>query len=301
MIYRAALISAIVLVFSASFWAHHWVAASAKPAPTPPDRCRRIISVAPSITETLYALNLGDRLAGVSRYCTFPPEVQGKPRVGGYYDPNFEAVVALRPDLVIMLKEHEESLPGFRKLNLNTLVVNHKTIEGIIASFRAIGRACGNEAEGRQMAESFENRLRQIREKTQGLPRPRVLLALDRTFGSGHVADVYIAGVDDYFDRILELAGGENVYLHRGVRNPVVSAEGIAWLNPDVIIDVVRKEVLENHDRQAILADWNELGRVEAVRNGRVLIFDQDYASVPGPRFLALVEDLTRALHPEAE
>ena len=107
--------------------------------------------------------------------------------------------------------------------------------------------------------------------------------------------------MDDYFDRIIELAGGQNVYRERGVRNPVVSAEGISWLNPDVIIDVVRKEVLEHVDRQAIVADWNELGQVEAVRKHRVLVFDQDYATVPGPRFIDLVEDLTRVLHPEVK
>jgi iron complex transport system substrate-binding protein len=301
MVYRITLVAAIVLVFSASLLAHKWLPRPIRPESVPSQRCGRIVSMAPSITETLYALGLGDRVVGVTRYCEYPPEVKDKPRIGGYYDPNFEAIVALRPDMVIMLEEHAESLPGFEKLKLGTLVVYHKTIEGIIQSFRTIGRVCGKEAEGNCMAEQYENRLRQIEEKTRRLPRPRVLLALDRTLGRGHLADVYVVGADNYFDRIIELAGGRNVYQQRGIRYPVVSPEGILWLNPDVIIDLVPKSALEQTDRQTLLADWNELAGVEAVKNHRVLVFDRDYDFVPGPRFIRLVEDLAQVLHPEVK
>ncbi len=293
--------AAIVLVFAATLLAHKRIDATTRPKAMPLWQCRRIVSMSPSITETLYALGLGDRVVGVTRYCQYPPEVKDKVRIGGYYDPNFEAIVALKPDLVVMLEEQEQSLPGFEKLNLETLVVCHKTVEGIIDSFRTIGRACGKGPEGRRMARDYENRLKRIHDKMQGAPRPRVLMALDRTFGRGHLADVYITGADGYFDKIIELAGGQNVYRQRGVRNPVVSPEGIMGLNPDVIIDLVRKDVLEQFDRQTILADWNELRQVEAVKNHRVLIFDQDYAWVPGPRFVRMVEDLARALHPEVK
>ena len=301
MVYRITLASLIVLVFSASLLAHRRLDEPLRPEVTPLWQCRRIVSMAPSITETLYALGLGDRVVGVTRYCEYPPQVKDKPRIGGYYDPNFEAILALKPDLVIMLEEHEESLSGFEKLNLETLVVSHKTIEGIIQSFRTIGRVCGRGPEGRRMAYEYENRLRRIQERTHALPRPRVLLALDRTLGRGHLADVYVVGADDYFDRIIELAGGQNVYQQRGVRYPVVSPEGILWLNPDVIVDLVPKSALQETDRGTLVADWDELAGVEAVKNHRVLIFDQDYDFVPGPRFIRLVEDLARALHPEVK
>lgn len=301
MVHRITLIAAILLAFSASILAHRRLDDPMRPEIMPLWQCRRIVSMAPSITETLYALGLGDRVVGVTRYCEYPPEVKDKPRVGGYYDPNFEAIVALQPDLVVMLEKHEQSLPGLEKLKLETLVVSHKTIEGIIESFRTIGRVCGKGVEGRRMAYDYQNRLRRIRDKTEHLPRPRVLFALDRTMGRGHLADVYVVGADDYFDRIIELAGGENVYRGQGVRYPVVSSEGILWLNPDVIVDLAPKQVLEQTDRQTLVSDWDELGQVEAVKKHRVLVFDQDYASIPGPRFLRLVEDLARVLHPEVD
>jgi len=298
MYYRVALISAIAMTFAASLEANRRLDGSAAPAPKASESCRRIVSVAPSITETLYALGLGPRVAGVTRYCAYPPEVRQKPHIGGYYDPNFEAVVALRPDLVVMLDDHERSLPGFRQLGMNTLVVSHRTVEGIVDSFRAIGAACGRTNEGRRLAREYENRLARLRDRTEGRLRPRVLLALDRTFGQGRLADIYVAGVDGYFDRIIHWAGGQNAFSGRGVRNPVVSSEGVAWLNPDVIVDLAPGKLVEQLGREAIAADWNELQRVEAVRHGRVYVIDQDYALVPGPRFIRLVEDLAALLHP---
>ena len=138
-------------------------------------QCRSIVSIAPSITETLFALGLGDRVVGVSKFSNYPPEVKEIPCIGGHLDPNLEAILALKPDLVIMLEEQRESLSALAKLNLETLVVNHQTTSGIIDSFRRIGRVCGRGPEGRRMAQDYEDRLKQIRTKTEHLPRPRVL------------------------------------------------------------------------------------------------------------------------------
>ncbi|MEN6407671.1 MAG: helical backbone metal receptor [Thermoguttaceae bacterium] len=297
---RTILITAIVLLFSVSLWANRWMGESDRAAVAAGDS-HRIISMAPSITETLYALGLGDRVVGVTRYCAYPPEVAQKNRTGGYYDPNFEAMVRLHPDLIVMLDDHWQSLPEFQKLHIPVLVVSHRTVEGILDSFRTIGRIAGREEAGRRLAQQYTQRLQAIRRRTEGKSCPRVLLALDRTFGRGQLADVYLAGVDGYFDRILQWAGGQNAYQQRGVRNPIVSPEGIAWLNPEVIVDLAPKKVVDDLGRSAIVADWSSLPRVEAVRRHRVFVIDQDYALVPGPRFIRLVEDLAELLHPDAK
>ena len=289
------------MIFAGSLMANRRLGEPLRPEYTPRWACRRIVSMAPSITETLYALGLGDRVVGVSRFCEYPPAAREKPTVGGYYDPNLEALVTLRPDLVIMLKEQAKSMPAIQKLNLETLVVNQQTIEGTIDSFRAIGRRCGRGPEGRALARQFQQRLDWIRAKTAGLQRPRVLFVLDRTFSSSHLADIYVAGADDFFDTIIELAGGQNACRVRSVRNPVVAPEGIMRLDPDVIVDLAQTEVLKKRNPQAIRADWNELAMVKAVRDGRVLIFDKSNAFIPGPRLIQSVEDLARALHPEVD
>ena len=260
--------------------------------------------MSPSITETLYALGLGDRVVGVGRDCHYPPEVENVKKtgnVGGYYDPNLEVIVALKPDLVIMLEEQALALPNFEKLGLETLAISHQTVTGVIESFGTIGGKCGRGPEGRQMARDLQNRVDRIRRRTRNLPRPRVLFVLDRTFGRGHLSDLYVAADDNYIDTIIDWAGGKNAYSRRGVRYPVVSTEGILGLNPDVIVDLVQQGLVRQFGRQKLLDDWNDVKGVNAVKNGRVLLFDQDYACVPGPRFIRLVEDLARQIHPEVD
>ena len=303
--YRLTLIAAIFLVFAGSLLAQKRIDVPTRPEASPRWQCRRIVSMSPSITETLYALGLGDRVVGVARDCHYPPEVEKVKEtggdVGGYYDPNLEAVLMLKPDLVVMLEEQALALPNFEKLKLETLVVSHLTVQGIIESFSIIGGKCGNGPEGRQMTRDFQDRVDRIRRRTQRLSRPRVLFVLDRTFGRGHLSDLYVAADDSYIDTIIDWAGGQNAYQRRGVRYPVVSTEGILKLNPDVIVDLVPPGVASGLSRQTLLDDWNDVKAVAAVKDHRVLIFDQDYACVPGPRFLRLVEDLARQLHPEVE
>ncbi|MCD4727821.1 MAG: hypothetical protein K8R46_09175, partial [Pirellulales bacterium] len=105
----------------------------------------------------------------------------------------------------------------------------------------------------------------------------------------------------DYFDTIIELAGGRNACRVQSVRNPVVSPEGLLRLDPDVIVDLARPDELKKHSQQTIRADWKELSRIKAVYSGQLLIFEKSYACIPGPRLIQLVEDLARVLHPGVE
>ena len=199
-----------------------------------PDHCRRIVSMAPSITETLFALGLGDRVVGVTRYCSYPTEAKELPRIGGYLDPNFEAIVALKPDLVVMLIENEQSLPAFAKLGMTSLSVCHQNVDGILDSLLHIGQACDAEETARSLAADLQARMGRVRRKTAGLQRPRVLCAIERTLGSGTLEDVYVAGTNGFFDKIITLAGGRNAYRGQAAAFPVVSSEGILEMNPQV-------------------------------------------------------------------
>ncbi len=266
-----------------------------------PRRCGRIVSMAPSVTEALFALGLGDRVVGVTRFCKYPPEVEGRAIIGGYHDPNFEAIVALRPDLVVMLVEHRQLLPAFRKLDLSTCEVNHQTIDGVLESFSAIGRACGEGERAARVRGKMERRLERVRRKTAGLARPRVMFAIDRILGTGRLETVYVAGPDGFFDKMIELAGGQNAFQGGKVRFPVVSSEGILRINPEVIVDMVSGMSERRPAEAAILADWQQLPEVDAVRHGRVYVVAEQYAFVPGPRLVLLVERLARLIHPELD
>lgn len=295
------LAATVVLVFVGSHLARdellsHIPALNRSEASLPP-RAQRIISMAPSVTETLFALGLGDRVVGVSRFCHYPPEAEEKPRIGGLFDPNFEAIVAARPDLIVMLDGSLQNRPAFEKLGLPTLMVNHRNIDGILASFTEIGRACGVPEKGEAMADDLKARIERIKTEVAGQPRPRVMFAVERTLGTGQVQDVYVAGADGHLDGIIAMAGGQNAY-QGTVRFPVISSEGILKLNPEVIVDMVPR-LIPGADREKIASDWQQLQQVDAVKHGRVYVLDDDYVSIPGPRFILFVEKLARLIHPE--
>jgi iron complex transport system substrate-binding protein len=297
---KFSIIAASLLLFAVCFTLREWYFPGANASNVEPGVYNRIVSMAPSVTETLCALGLGNRLVGVTKYCKYPAEVQKLPKVGGFLDPNFEAILALKPDLVLLLEEHARSLPGFQKLGLKIKVLCHKNVEGIIESLQTVGGICGVEDRGRRAVVDIQSRLERIRKKTAHAKRPRVLIALDRIPGGGLV-DVYIAGTDGFFDKMIELAGGENVYRGGSVSFPVVSAEGIMRMNPDVIVDLVSGLDQGQLQSEQGKADWQSLVGVEAVKRHRVYAINRDYATVPGPRFIMFVEDLARLLHPELE
>jgi iron complex transport system substrate-binding protein len=262
---------------------------------------QRIISLSPSITEILFALGLGDRVVGVTRYCDYPSEATTKAKIGGLHDPNFEAIVVSEPDLVIMREASEESMVPFRELELETLTVSHKTVEGILHSIVTIGRRCGAEDRAEELVADIKGQIATIEQKTAGLERPRVMFAVERTLGTGRIEDVYVAGRDGFIDRIITLAGGRNACPETAAGFPVVSSEGILRMNPEVILDMVPILVQEKHDKETVLADWQQLPELEAVRSGRVYLLDDDYAFIPGPRLVLLAKKLARLIHPEVD
>lgn len=262
---------------------------------------RRIVSLAPSVTETLFALGLGDRVVGITRFCVYPPEVETKVRVGGLFDPNFEAIVALKPDLVVLLANDDATEATLGALDIRTLTVDHRDIEGILDSIELLGRAGGVERTAAMMVGDLRRRMDRVRAKTAGQPRRRVLLAISRALGTDAIEDVYVAGDSPYFNRVLDLAGGQSVFLEEKTAFPVVSAEGILYANPDVIVDLVPNVSHEMQDADTLLDDWRQLAEAAAVRQGRVYLLEDDFAAVPGPRFILLVEKLAQVLHPEVD
>ncbi|NLY01183.1 MAG: cobalamin-binding protein [Rhodopirellula sp.] len=263
--------------------------------------CSRIVSMSPSITETLFALGLGERVVGVTRYCNYPPEAKALPQIGGWLDPSYEAIVALRPDLIVTREGSDQSTATLRQLGLDTLVVHHDHLEGILDSFTTIGGRCGADGEAERLVGQIRQKMDEIRQRTASLPRPRVLFVAERTLDSGEIQDLYAAGADGFINRVIELAGGSNVCAETAGGFPVLSAEGILKLNPEVIVDLVPNLPQQPRDRQALLGDWRQLAELDAVRHGRVHVLDDDYAFIPGPRFILLAEKLARLFHPEED
>lgn len=296
---RFLLAAAILLVFAGSFLARGLVSEPPAEPSSHAEPYRRIVSMAPSVTEILFALGLGDRVVGVTRFCDYPPEARTRAKIGGLLDPNLEALVTLRPDLVIMLQAHERSEPALKELGLDTLVVSHRRLEGVVASITTIGGALGRRRKAERMVAQLDARVARIRERTTGRRRPRVLLSVYRSVRRGELEEVTVAAQDGYFDKLIEIAGGRNACPDTAAPFPQVSREGILAMQPEVIFDVVRPMSQQRPDRRAILAAWRQF--LEAAGSGdvRVHLLDDDFAAVPGPRFILLAEKLARLTHPE--
>jgi iron complex transport system substrate-binding protein len=249
---------------------------------------RRIISFAPSITETLFALGLGNRVVGVTRFCYFPLEVKKIPKVGGYLDPNYEMILSLKPDLVLLLQEHSQLADFLTKNKVRFVRIDNENLEGILNSFTIIGRLCGKEAEAGSL-------IKEIRAETVSdtvrTRRPRMLVCIGRDNpGSGMVAKAFIAGPKTFYSDLICSAGGVNAYTDTVFAYPEFSSEGIMRLAPDIIVDLMAGVSGINCDM--VKKDWGKLGTVPAVKNGMVFSPERDYLSIPGPRILLILRDL---------
>ena len=260
---------------------------------------KRIVSMAPNITETLFALGLGERVAGVTRFCVYPPEARKKRKVGGFLDPNYEAIVVLEPDLVLLLPEQERVREYLTELGLYYEVVHNRTVSEILATITTVGSLCRVETRAQELVEDIKKWMDSIRNRNIDALRPRVLITVGRTMGSGSLRDVCITGGNTFYDELIACAGGENAYDGAKIAYPVVSAEGILHMNPEIIIELLPNIKETGLDETDILKDWESLPDIDAVKSGRVFIVQSDYSVVPGPRFILFLEDLARMIHPE--
>jgi len=265
----------------------------------PHHKIERIISLSPSTTETLFALGLGNKVVGRTRFCNYPPEAKSIKEVGGYVDPNYEAMIALQPDLVILLPEQEKVKQYLNNLNVHFLEVNNKTIQDIKNTIKVIGDSCNVKIEAEKLLATINKTITTIKSATKNLPKPKVLISIGRTFGTGTIKDVYIAGKNTFYDELISLAGGINAFQDSSANYPMLSAEGIIHLNPQLIIDFVTDVNSCGLDNKTILNDWKSITSVDAVINNNVKIFTGDYIVIPGPRFILLLKDLAKAIHPD--
>jgi iron complex transport system substrate-binding protein len=232
----------------------------------------RVISLTPSVTETLYRLGAGDMVAARTRYCSFPPEVKEKPELGGLFDINYEAVVALSADLVILSELQTDVISRLKALGINGLAVDHNTFNGVLDSFPVIGEAVG--ADGIALREEIYEKIAAIREKVKGYPSKKVIVAVS-TEGGRFIA----AGNDGFYNETLKLLNAENPFAE-SPHYTSVTKEGLIWIKPDIIASL----------------SYSEEERSEA----GFCVITGSFGFTPGPRFPLLMESLARCIYPEA-
>ena len=249
---------------------------------------QRIISLAPSHTEILYELGLGDRIVGVTSYCNFPPEADGVPHVGGFSDVDFEQVVGLAPDLVLASTIHmAEVVPRLEDLGITVFVIHPPTVHAVLDAILTAGLITGRSIVAAQLVAGLQDRIDAVLEAIAGASPPKVFWELG--------PDLYTAGPGSFIDDLIQLAGGRNVAAGASSQWPQLSVEAIVMANPDVLV-LADHNYGETAEKVADRPGWGEL---EAVKKGRIVeLSDDDLFSRPGPRIVDALEFLARAFHP---
>jgi iron complex transport system substrate-binding protein len=251
----------------------------------------RIISLAPSLTETIYALGAEDRLVGDTDYCDYPPAAQKKPKVGGVMDPNLEQIAALHPDLVLLTKEGNrlETANALDSLGIPTYATDAHTIDQIISSTQKLADVLHVSEEGKLLAEDLQKRLDALQAKLSGIPPRRVLFIV-------WPEPLQSIGKNTFVADALRRAGAVSV-VDSNQDWPQVSLEEVARLQPDELVFAPSHSGGSGDDFDAIAnrPGWEIL---DAVKNRRYALAS-DAIVRPAPRIVSVIEDLARQFHPE--
>ena len=257
-----------------------------------PQSIHRIVSLAPNLTETIYALGLQDRLVGDTDYCDFPAEAQQKPKVGGAVNPSLEVIAALHPDLVLVTKSLNrlETVNALAEIGIPSYATDPHTVDAIIASIAHLADLLGATETGPTLAATLERELAALHDHLSGLPSRRVLFIV-------WTEPLISIGKDTFIADALRYAGAMSV-IDSSQSWPQINLEEVVRLQPEFLIFVESHSGAAPHsiDALAELPGWRLLN---AVRNRRYATIS-DAINRPAPRLLSAVEDLARQLHPEA-
>lgn len=264
----------------------------------PPLERKGIITMAPHLTETVFALGQGKRVIAVGSFDDFPPEAASLPKVGGYIDPNLEKIAALSPELLI-LPGKDQKVTDFAALKaIPVLNVNMDSLATIDAGIVTIGTAlgCANEADA--LRARIAGELAATRQAVQGLPRPKVLIITMRT--EHNLNSLYTANRTSFISEVVDCAGGDNIFADAATNYLKASKETVVVREPEVIVELHAGEQLDEKEQAQYIADWQQLPMLPAVQQGRIYLVLESHAARPGPRVPEIARIVAKCLHPEA-
>jgi len=250
---------------------------------------QRIVSLTPSVTEILFALGAGDEVVGVSQYSDFPPQATRLPQVGSFLTPNLEAIVALRPTLVIGigLSSETRQIRALREMGCSILTIRDDSVAEIEESIREIGRMTDRPEAARSLLEKLNAQIDEVRTTVSKLPRVSVLMLV------GHEPLIAV-GPGTFLDNLLKLCNADNIADSLGQQWPKLSIEYVIAMKPQVILDGQM-----GSDPAAPAQFWQKYPTIPAVRNHRVYGYPSDRILHAGPRIGTSLEMLAAMIHPQ--
>jgi iron complex transport system substrate-binding protein len=254
----------------------------------PPER---IVSLAPSITEMLFAIGAGEQLVGVTDFCDYPPEALKKPKVG-YSNPNLESLVALQPDLVVAPNDFlkPDVIVKLEQLKIPVFILADKNVEGIFAHIQTLGRIVGRSPKADAVVMEIRQQVAATQQRIQGAVPVRVLYVLNSQ-------PLITVGPGSFIDQLIGMAGGVNVAAKSATPYPRLSMETVLQEDPEMLVFPVGKaEGISESEQQT----WRKWTTMTAVKRGRLHQISADWLNRPGPRIARGLEALAEILHPNS-
>lgn len=264
---------------------------------TPPRVPHRVVSLIPAVTEMIFAMGEGARLAGVSDYDRYPPQVLTIARIGGLLDPNVEKILSLRPDLVVLYGTQQELKERLERTKVPYYSYEHRGLADITQTVRSVAARLGVSAAGDRLAGRMEADLAAIRQSVAGKPRPKTLLVFGREPGS--LRGIEASGGYGFLHDMLVVAGGDDVFDDVKRQSVDATTEMVLARRPDVIIELRYGDSIKPAEAEREARAWEALPAVPAVRSRRVYVLVGNEFVVPGPRVVEATRRLAQVLHPE--
>ena len=252
---------------------------------------QRIVSFAPSTTEILFALGLGDKIVGVSSYDNYPPEVKDKEQVGGLIDLNVEKIISLNPDIAFGIDLSKDLLDQIEKNGIKVYMSNPTTIDMALDNIRRIGVLTGKSKEAEKLIAEMQKDVEDISSKVSDIPEKDI----PKVFYEVWNEPLMTAGTDTFINDMITIAGGLNIAsIDKLTGWPEYSVERLIEIDPDIII--APRTLSPTPD---IIIGDNRLSTIKAVLNKKVFIVEDDLVIRPGPRVVIGLMDIAKAIHPE--
>ena len=254
-------------------------------------RPKRIVSLAPGITETLYALGLDDHIVGVTTFCDWPAAVRTKTRIGGFTNPSIEKIVSLKPDLILATADgnRKETVEQLERLGLSVYVTNPSDTRGVLKSIIHIGELTNREPDAGKLVEKLQKRLNNITAQIHHKRKPRVFFQIG-------LEPIVTAGRGTLINEVIDRAGGVNVAGRDIANYPRYSAEGIIGASPEIIVFA---PMVNDNKFEAVKRFWQKFGDIPAVRNNKIFPIDANLINRASPRIFDAVEIMALMFHPE--
>ncbi len=256
----------------------------------------RIISLAPNITEILYALGQQKKLVGVTDFCKYPPQARQKTHIGGFVNPNIEAIIGLKPDLLIGLPSHADLQEKLRNEHLRFVLLPDDRLDDVYFTIDSIGNLLGCAKKAQHLIKMIRDSIRFYRQRALHIERfrPSAVLVVGRDPGS--TTHLTVVGPHTFLDSIWTLLGGKNAFADLPTKYAQINRENILLKQPDIIVEFRYNQPWNARKDSLNLRSWQSLSMIPAVQNKQIYVLTGNYTLIPGPRIYKLAKDYYRII-----